>query len=145
MFSRYNRESYMLHDFLQTMVVRELEEKKHLIDREKILRDLHDGLGGITTNIHLLTEMCRGASSPDEVRRTLDAILDLANEGLTEIKGFLTSMDRARSPGTHSRPSSAHGVTPCFRRTAFTSRTSSSIREQRPYQSGRAWAETGSF
>jgi signal transduction histidine kinase len=94
MFSSYNREYYMRRDFLQNRTVRELEEKKHLIEREKILRDLHDGLGGITTNIRLLAEMGLSASSPADVRKTLGTISDLAREGLAEIKGFLTSMDQ---------------------------------------------------
>lgn len=93
MFSLFNRERYMRRDFLHNRMVRELEENRHILEREKILRDLHDGLGGITTNIRLLAEMGKNAASVDEVRKTLTTISDLSSEGLAEIKNFMQSLD----------------------------------------------------
>ena len=72
------------------------EEKKHARERERILKDLHDGIGGITTNISLLADMAQDASSPEEIRKTLSTISELAREGLSEIRGFMNSMDDSR-------------------------------------------------
>ncbi|MDA8100815.1 MAG: histidine kinase [Nitrospiraceae bacterium] len=93
MFSHYHRERYMRRDFLYNRMVRAMEEKRHILEREKILRDLHDGLGGITTNIRLLAEMAKRSSSPEEVQKTLATISELSREGLSEIKGFMQSLD----------------------------------------------------
>lgn len=93
MFSSYHRERYIRRDFLQNRMVRELEEKRHILEREKIIRDLHDVLGGITTNIRLLAEMGKNSDDLAAVRKTLAVISDLSREGLTEIKGFMQSLD----------------------------------------------------
>ncbi len=69
------------------------EERSHQTEKEKILRDLHDGIGGITTNIRLLAEMARNAPSLDDVKKTLSTISALAREGLGEIRGFMHSLD----------------------------------------------------
>ncbi len=93
MFSNYHREQYIRKDFLQNETVRELEEKRHILEREKILRDLHDGLGGITTNIRLLAEIGKKAKSMEDIKKTLTTISELSQEGLAEIKGFMQSLD----------------------------------------------------
>ncbi len=69
------------------------EEKRHASEKEKMLRDLHDGIGGITTNISLLAEIGRKKSSLGEVRKTLATIAELSREGLSEIKSFMCSLD----------------------------------------------------
>ncbi len=93
MFSHYHRERYTRRDFLHNRAIRELEEKRHILEREKILRDLHDGLGGITTNICLLADMGQRTDRVEEIRKTLATISALSREGLTEIKGFMQSLD----------------------------------------------------
>lgn len=93
MFSLFSRERYMRRDFLHKRTIRDLEEKRHILEREKIVRDLHDVLGGITTNIRLLAEMAKVTSSAEEVRHKLCTISDLSREGLAEIKGFMQSLD----------------------------------------------------
>lgn len=72
------------------------EEKKHAKERERILKDLHDGIGGITTNISLLADMARHAGSPEDVGKMLATISELSREGLSEIRGFMNSIDDSR-------------------------------------------------
>lgn len=93
MFSNYHRERYMRRDFLQNQTVRELEQKRHFLEREKILRDLHDGLGGITTNVRLLAEIGMKAKNPEHISKIFSTISELSQEGLCEIKAFIQSLD----------------------------------------------------
>jgi PAS domain S-box-containing protein len=69
------------------------EEKSHLMEKEKILMDLHDGIGGITTNISILSELGQKASDIDSIKRTLQTISRLSREGISEIRCFLQSLD----------------------------------------------------
>jgi len=96
MFSCYHRELYMRKDFLQTMMIKGLEERKYLGEKEKIFRDLHDGIGGITTNISLLAEVGQKATSPEDIKKTLGTIAELSREGLVEIRNIMHSFDATR-------------------------------------------------
>ena len=69
------------------------EEQRHQQEKEKILMDIHDGIGGITTNISLLAEVAKKASSPEEVNRTLSTISNLSRDGLLEIRNLMHSLD----------------------------------------------------
>jgi signal transduction histidine kinase len=69
------------------------EEKRHAGEKEKMLKDLHDGIGGITSNISLLAELGQKKSSLEEIRKTLATIAELSREGLNEIKSFMSSLD----------------------------------------------------
>ncbi len=93
MFSCYHRELYTRKDFLQTLTIREFEEKKRLMEKENILRDLHDGIGGITTNIGLLAEVGQKTASGTETKAALAMIADLSREGLAEIRTIMRSLD----------------------------------------------------
>ncbi len=81
---------------LKHFATRLREEKKHAKERERILKDLHDGIGGITTNISLLADMARDISSIEDIRKTLATISELSREGLSEIRGFMNCMDDSR-------------------------------------------------
>lgn len=96
MFSCYHRELYLRKDFVQSRTIKKLEEKKYLMEKEKILRDLHDGIGGITTNISLLTEVAQKAETLPEIRKTLSTISELSREGLMEIRNIMHSFDATR-------------------------------------------------
>ncbi len=67
--------------------------QKYQAEKEKMLKDMHDGIGGITTNIKLLSEMAQSRSSIKEARNTLKTISELAKEGLSEIRGLIYSLD----------------------------------------------------
>jgi len=69
------------------------EEKRFRIEKEKILMDLHDGIGGITTNIGILAELAQKASSLPEIKKTVSVISRLSKEGISEIRGFMHSLD----------------------------------------------------
>jgi PAS domain S-box-containing protein len=69
------------------------EEKHHLLEKEKILMDLHDGIGGITTNISILSELGQKAADLAAVNKTLATISRLSREGISEIRSFMHSLD----------------------------------------------------
>lgn len=62
-------------------------------ERERITRDLHDGLGGIATNIGMLSDLAQREQSLDAVRGKLARISNLAQESVTEIRGFMHNLD----------------------------------------------------
>jgi signal transduction histidine kinase len=68
-------------------------ERRHHREKEKILMDIHDGIGGITTNISLLAEVARKSPDPAELDRTLATIADLSREGLLEIRNLMHGLD----------------------------------------------------
>ena len=69
------------------------EEERHQKEKEKILKDLHDGIGGLTTNINLLAELARKNDDLQAVRKSLATISDLSRESLSEIRSFIQSLD----------------------------------------------------
>jgi len=69
------------------------EEKRHVVEKEKLLMDLHDGIGGITTNISILTDLARKATDIEGVKSTLSTISRLSREGIAEIRSFMHSLD----------------------------------------------------
>lgn len=69
------------------------EEKRHRLEKEKILMDLHDGIGGITTNISILSELAQKAKDGETVIKTLATISRLSREGISEIRSFMHSLD----------------------------------------------------
>ncbi|MEZ4374850.1 MAG: 7TM diverse intracellular signaling domain-containing protein [Polyangiaceae bacterium] len=60
--------------------------------RAAMMRDLHDGIGGITTNIGLLSEIAKRREGA-ELERTLQTIATLSRDGLGEIRSFMHSLD----------------------------------------------------
>lgn len=69
------------------------EEKRHLLEKEKILMDLHDGIGGITTNISILSELAQKEANIEGVKKTLVTISQLSREGMGEIRSIMHSLD----------------------------------------------------
>ena len=69
------------------------EQQRHEAEKENILKDLHDGIGGITTNIKLLAELAQKQDEPSSVKRSLSTIADLSQESLSEIRSFIQSLD----------------------------------------------------
>ncbi|HCL81765.1 MAG TPA: hypothetical protein DHW81_05950, partial [Nitrospiraceae bacterium] len=69
--------------------------RKEITGRNKMLQEMHDGLGGIITNINLLAEMAilgPDREAPD-VRKTFDTIKELSKEGLSEIRYLMQTGD----------------------------------------------------
>jgi PAS domain S-box-containing protein len=69
------------------------EQQRHQAEKENILKDLHDGIGGITTNIKLLAELAQKQDELSVVKRSLSTIADLSQESLSEIRNFIQSLD----------------------------------------------------
>jgi signal transduction histidine kinase len=93
MFACHQSEMSMRRDFLQRKELRELEQKRSLMEKEKILKDLHDGVGGMATSIAMLADMAQRETSLPDVRKTLQSISELACESIYEIRSFLRSLD----------------------------------------------------
>jgi PAS domain S-box-containing protein len=69
------------------------EEERHLREKENIIMELHDGVGGITTNISIIAELAQKSGDLDSVRKKLATISQLARDGVTEIRSFMRSID----------------------------------------------------
>lgn len=69
------------------------EEKKQHIAKERLLKDLHDGIGGITTNINIMAQLALKSGSTDSMRQTLTAITELSREGGAEIRSFMNGFE----------------------------------------------------
>ena len=69
------------------------EEKRYRLEKEKILMDLHDGIGGITTNISILSELAQNVKNSENAGKLLSTISQLSREGIAEIRGFMHSLD----------------------------------------------------
>lgn len=65
------------------------EEERHTREKENIIMDLHDGVGGITTNIRILAELAKQSQDVDGFRDKLATISQLAQEGISEIRSFM--------------------------------------------------------
>jgi signal transduction histidine kinase len=69
------------------------EEKRHLHEKEMLLKDLHDGIGGITTNINLLAELALKSSTIEDIRMYVSTISELSREGSFEIRSFMNTIE----------------------------------------------------
>ncbi len=71
-----------------------LEEEKRLkTEKEVMLRDLHDGIGGIITNINLIAEMAKQSKTSEHINKTIAKISDISREGISEIRCFMQSLE----------------------------------------------------
>lgn len=87
-------ENAFLHEQNQARLMEIVaEEKRHLREREKLIKGLHDGIRGITAKINHLAELARESDSLDETKKTLAAIAGLSSEGVSEFKGFMCVLE----------------------------------------------------
>lgn len=63
--------------------------------RKNILRDLHDGVGGMMTNIVILSEINKAKPLPEDITKTFATISALSREGIAEIRSLIYSLDRS--------------------------------------------------
>lgn len=76
----------------QALDARAAERAARAHEKEAMLQDLHDGLGGLATNIRLLAAV--GQRGPaDALPQTLGTIAELADESLSEIRSFMYGLD----------------------------------------------------
>jgi PAS domain S-box-containing protein len=76
--------------------IRHEEEMKRLLEKDKILKDLHDGIGGIVTNVGLLSEMAYNSTSADYVKNALRTMSELSREAISELRNFMNIIDDRR-------------------------------------------------
>ncbi len=78
---------------------RRIEQEKdnlyneRLTEKERLLMDLHDGVGGITTNIYLLSELSQKMQDIGDIKKTLSTISQCSRDGLSEIRNLMQSLD----------------------------------------------------
>jgi PAS domain S-box-containing protein len=69
------------------------EKQRRLTEREGLLMDLHDGVGGLVTNIRLLAELSQKMNNSETIKSTLATISQLSSEAISEIRGLMHSLD----------------------------------------------------
>jgi two-component system, sensor histidine kinase LadS len=69
------------------------KEQRFLREKQRMIKELHDGIGGATSNIHLLAELAQRCPGEEEVRRTLSVISTLSRSSVEEIRNFMQSID----------------------------------------------------
>ncbi|OGW23907.1 MAG: hypothetical protein A2X55_07250 [Nitrospirae bacterium GWB2_47_37] len=72
-------------------------DKRYLAEKEKIIRDIHDGIGGIATNITLLADIARNESSIEDIKKALATISELSKEAFSEMRTFMYSLDEGKA------------------------------------------------
>lgn len=78
---------------------RRIEQEKdklyneRITEKERLLMDLHDGVGGITTNIFLLSELAQKMQDIGSIKKTLTTISQCSQEGVSEIRNLMQSLD----------------------------------------------------
>jgi signal transduction histidine kinase len=76
---------------LEQKASRELQVQMQ--QQQQLIRDLHDGIGGLTANVAILAEMGRREASDEKGRGCFERISMLASEGGAEIHSLMRSME----------------------------------------------------
>jgi signal transduction histidine kinase len=69
------------------------KESQHLKEKQLIIKDLHDGIGGIITNIAMLAQHASTQNQADAMKTTFQKIIVLAREGGSEVRSFMNSVE----------------------------------------------------
>ena len=69
------------------------EVEKKSKEKTELIADLHDGIGGLITNIKFLSEMGLNNPSVEGMKETLSNISGLSSDSLIEIGSFMQSID----------------------------------------------------
>jgi signal transduction histidine kinase len=69
------------------------EEQRYAREKEKIIKDLHDGIGGIMTSIGSIAQMALCSPGGKDAADKLCAIAELAKTGASETRGFMGILD----------------------------------------------------
>lgn len=68
-------------------------EKKLLHEKEMLVKDLHDGIGGLMTKISMLAQYAKAKRTITAYDDITDQILELAYEGSAEVRSFMNSLE----------------------------------------------------
>jgi signal transduction histidine kinase len=63
-------------------------------EKEALIIDLHDGIGGLITNIKFISEMGLNSSASSKMTEALKTISALSSDSLEEIGSFMQSLDQ---------------------------------------------------
>lgn len=69
------------------------QERRHRQEKERLVKDLHDGIGGIATNINLLVEIARRSGDLSGRDDTLGTIAELSRELMGELRSFMNTLE----------------------------------------------------
>jgi len=70
------------------------QERQHRLEKERLVKDLHDGIGGIATNISLLAEIANRSTGGD-ISAGLSTIAELSREMINELRTFMNTLESA--------------------------------------------------
>lgn len=73
------------------------KEQEHLRENEMLMKDLHDGIGGIITNIAMLGQYAMLRERSGQGDEILPKIVELASAGVTEMRSFMNSTENRNS------------------------------------------------
>jgi signal transduction histidine kinase len=76
---------------LEQQASREL--RAQMQQQQQLIRDLHDGIGGLNANVAILAEMGRRDAADDKDRASFERICALASEGSAEVRSLMNSME----------------------------------------------------
>lgn len=71
-----------------------LAEQERLKEQASLLKDLHDGVGGLSANIGLLAQLALGGESDEAREAGLKGILGLAQEMGVEVRRFISLLEQ---------------------------------------------------
>ena len=75
-------------------IIRNITERRKAAQlRKRIVNDLHDGIGGSLSNIKLLAEMSKAHEIPSHTSKNLNAIADLSEDCIIEIRNYMNILD----------------------------------------------------
>jgi signal transduction histidine kinase len=67
------------------------KDLRHIQEKELLIKDLHDGIGGIVANISMLSDFGSHSKDMDRHRAIFSQINDLSREGVTEVRSFMNA------------------------------------------------------
>lgn len=96
----FQRMIKLLHTKMQeanqanTIQLQSVEKEKELLhEKEMLIKDLHDGIGGIMTKISMLAQYAQAANKFEVYEEITEKILNLGYEGGAEVRSFMNSLD----------------------------------------------------
>ncbi|MDH4099864.1 MAG: sensor histidine kinase [Nitrospirota bacterium] len=72
-------------------------DKRHFAEKEKMLKELHDGLGGSLSNAAMLVDMVRRETNPEKSAAQLNHLKNITADGLAELREIIWSLDGEES------------------------------------------------
>jgi signal transduction histidine kinase len=81
----------------QNLLVGAEQEKRHILEKEMLVKDLHDGIGGFLSKISMLAQHAIANNRIETYSGIMNNILTLAYEGSGEVRSFMNSVESSPS------------------------------------------------